>query len=80
MAILYLVTVPMVFCQWAFLKVVRIFPAAVAAIGTLAVPVVGVYSSALVLGEPVGWAEFAALVLISAALFFVLVLPSFGRR
>ncbi|MEM9138357.1 MAG: DMT family transporter [Pseudomonadota bacterium] len=75
-AIVYLVALPMIFCQWAYLKVVTIFPAAVAAIGTLAVPVVGVYSSAILLGEPVGWAEFTALILISAALVVVLVVPA----
>ncbi|MEM6663132.1 MAG: DMT family transporter, partial [Pseudomonadota bacterium] len=79
-ALLYLFALPMIFCQWAFLMVIRIFPAAVAAIGTLAVPVVGVYSSALVLGEPVGWAEFTALIMISAALFVVLVLPALAGR
>ena len=32
--------------------------------GTLAIPVVGVYSSAVILGESVGWREFIALMLI----------------
>ena len=53
-ALTYLFTLPMVFCQWAYFKVVTIFPAAIAAMGTLAVPIVGVYSSALILDEPVG--------------------------
>ena len=80
LALIYLFALPMVFCQWAYLMVVRIFPAAIAAIGTLAVPVVGVYSSALILGEPVGWPELTALLLISAALFVVLVLPALTDR
>lgn len=79
-ALVYLVAFPMLFCQWAFLKVVSIFPAAIAAIGTLTVPVIGVYSSALILGEPVGWQEALALALISAALFVVMVLPALRRR
>lgn len=74
-ALTYLIALPMIFCQWAYLKVVTIFPAAIAAIGTLAVPVVGTYSSAFILGEPVGWPEISALVLITAALVVVLVLP-----
>ena len=79
LAIAYLFTVPMVYCQWAYLKVVSIFPAAIAAIGTLLVPIVGVYSSALILGEPVGWSELAAMGLICAALAVVLVLPALRR-
>lgn len=78
-ALAYLFALPMVFCQWAYFKVVRMFPAAIAAIGTLAVPVVGVYSSALILGEPVGWMEFTAMALICGALTTVLVIPALGR-
>lgn len=75
-ALTYIFLLPLLFGQWAFLKTVRLFPASIAAIGTLAVPVVGVYSSAWVLGEPVGVREFSALVLICSALFVVLVLPA----
>ncbi|MEL7469042.1 MAG: DMT family transporter [Pseudomonadota bacterium] len=80
LALAYLFAVPMVYCQWAYFSVVRIFPAAIAAIGTLAVPVVGVFSSALLLGEAVGTAEILALVLIVSALLVVLVLPALGTR
>ena len=75
-SLVYLFALPMVFCQWAFFKVVSIFPASIASMGTLAVPVVGVYSSALILGEPVGWRELIALLLICSALVCVLVLPA----
>ena len=76
MAALYIFALPMIFCQWAFLKTVRLFPASIAAIGTLAIPIVGVYASWLILGEPVGWRELGALGLICAALFGVLVMPA----
>ena len=66
LALAYVFVFPMVFCQWAYLKVVHLFPASSAAIGTLLVPVVGVYSSALILGEIVGWAELLSLVLTGA--------------
>lgn len=79
-ALCYLFALPMIYCQWAYFSVVRIFPAAIAAIGTLAVPVVGVFSSALVLGEPVGAYDLAALALIFAALFTVLVLPALAMK
>jgi drug/metabolite transporter (DMT)-like permease len=42
-------------------------PASVAAIGTMAVPVIGVVASALVLHEPLGAGRIAALVLTLAA-------------
>ena len=80
LALAYLFALPMIYCQWAYFYVVRIFPAAIAAIGTLAVPVVGVFSSALILGEPVGLQEFIALGLICSALFVVLVLPASRAR
>jgi drug/metabolite transporter (DMT)-like permease len=37
-------------------------PASVAAIGTMAVPVIGVVASAIALGEPLGWTQIVALV------------------
>ncbi|MEM9060120.1 MAG: DMT family transporter [Pseudomonadota bacterium] len=80
LALIYLFALPMIYCQWAYFSVVRIFPAAIAAIGTLAVPVVGVFSSAVLLGEPVGPSEVLALLLIVAALLVVLVLPATRSR
>jgi drug/metabolite transporter (DMT)-like permease len=74
-AFLYVLAFPMVFCQWAYFKIVRMFPAIYAAIGVMAVPIVGVWSSLIVLGEPVGWREILALVLVCSAIFTVLILP-----
>lgn len=53
-------------------KIVAIFPATVASIGALMIPIVGVASGALVLGEPVTWAEALALALVIAAVALVL--------
>ena len=75
LSLAYVLAVAMVFCHWAWFTVVRLFPAAMAAIGTLAIPIVGVLSSALLLGEPIGSRELAALALVCAALAVVLVLP-----
>ena len=80
LSLIYIYGFPMVFCQWAYYKTVHLFPASIAAIGTLMVPVVGVYSSHFILGEPVGWRELGALVLIVAALASVLILPNLARR
>ena len=75
-AIVYLFLFPMSFCQWAYFKTVGLLPASVAAIGTLMVPVIGVYSSNLILGEPVGVAELLALALVVSSLALVLLLPA----
>jgi drug/metabolite transporter (DMT)-like permease len=66
--LLYLVLGPMIFCHWAFFVVVRMFPANVAALGTLSIPIIGVFSSALLLGEPITTAEMMALLLVVLAL------------
>lgn len=75
-ALLYLFLFPMSFCQWAFFKTVGMLPASVAAIGTLMVPVIGVYSSHLILDERVGFSELTALLLILSALILVLLIPA----
>ncbi len=68
LATLYAATVALIFCFAAHNKVVTLLPATAAAISTLAIPVVGLLSSAWLLGEPVGWREAAALVLVLAAI------------
>lgn len=77
-AALYAVSLPVSYSYWAWYRVVALFPANVASMGTLAIPVIGVLSSAALLGESVGWPEIAALVLVLAALSLVLLVP--GRR
>lgn len=72
----YVILIGNILCFWAWMKVVHLFPASVAAIGTLAIPVIGVLSSAVVLREPVGAGEIAALILVIAALSVVLIRPS----
>lgn len=75
-ALVYIYLFPMSFCQWAYFKTVRALPASIAAIGTLMVPVVGVYSSHLLLDETVGVNEIIALVLIVLSLALVLLIPA----
>jgi len=75
-ALAYVIFLPMTFGQWAFYKIVRLLPASVAAMSTLAVPVIGVYSSTLMLGEVVALNDVIALVLICIALFAVMVVPA----
>jgi drug/metabolite transporter (DMT)-like permease len=72
LAMVYIIALPMLFCHWAWFTVVDIFPASVAAISTLAIPVIGVASSAVFLGERFGVRQFIALTLICSALAIVL--------
>jgi drug/metabolite transporter (DMT)-like permease len=72
------VVVAALFGQWAWFVVLARLPVAVASIGTLTIPVVGVLSSALLLGERIGPAEVVALVLVVAAIALVL-RPELGR-
>ncbi len=79
MAVLYAALIPMIYCHWAWFRVVQLYPAVVAAIGTLAIPVVGVLSSALVTGDRIGGAEIVSLALVLASLVLVLVVPNLRR-
>lgn len=72
LAMIYIIALPMLFCHWAWFTVVDIFPASVAAISTLTIPVIGVASSAVFLGEPFGVRQLIALILICSALAIVL--------
>ncbi len=72
-ALAYVVFVALVFCFTAYIWLVTQLPANLAAISTLAIPVVGLWSSAILLGEPVGIADALALVLVVAALALVLI-------
>lgn len=75
----YVILLPMTFGQWAYFQIVKLFPASIAAIGTMAIPVVGVYSSAILLDEVVGARELTALGFICAALAVILVVPNLTR-
>lgn len=76
--LLYSAFIPMIFCQAVFYAIVRRLPAALASMSTLMVPLIGVFTSALFLGERVGPAEVGALVLVLTAM--VLILPGFSLR
>lgn len=71
-ASVYLAVVALGFCYVAWFTVVQIFPASVAAIGTLMVPTIGAMSSSLLLDEPFGWREIAALLMVVTAIALVL--------
>lgn len=72
LATLYAATVALIFCFAAHNKVVTLLPATAAAISTLAIPVIGLLSSAWLLGEPIGWRDVAALALVLGSIALVL--------
>ena len=72
LALAYVVVVAMVFCHWAFRRLGPLLPATITGIASLTVPVVGVFSGMLMLGERPGLADWAAMALILAALGVVL--------
>jgi drug/metabolite transporter (DMT)-like permease len=71
---------PVAFGYYAWVRIVSLVPAAVAAIGTLLTPVVGVIASALMLGEAFGLREAASLLLVCAGIGLVLMPAGSGRR
>ena len=68
----YNVFVAFAFAHWAWIKIATSVPVSVFSISMLIIPVVGVMSGILFLGERPNWAEYAALALVLAALLTVL--------
>lgn len=71
-AMVYTAIIPIVFAYWAWFRVVQIFPATVASVGTLLAPAIALLTGAAVFGEPLGWREAAAVALILSSLALVL--------
>jgi drug/metabolite transporter (DMT)-like permease len=70
-AIGYVTLFGMLIGQWIWFVVLERLPVAIASVSTLAIPIVGLLSSALLLGEPLGPRELAALALVACALMAV---------
>ena len=71
----YNVFIALLFCYWAWNKLVQMVPASVSSLGSLIIPVVGVLSGAVILGETPRWQDFTALVLVLTAIATVLLPP-----
>ena len=63
------------FCNWAWIKIATVAPVTISTLSMLMIPVVGVFSGMLVLSERPQWTDYAALVLVIAALASVLIPP-----
>jgi probable blue pigment (indigoidine) exporter len=61
--LVYVATIAQCLAYLAWFRALKRLPASTAAIGSLLVPVIGVFSSGLVLGEPLGLRHMAALAL-----------------
>ena len=51
LAVAYSALVPMIICHLVWYTLIGMLPASIAAISTLAIPIVGVYSSVILLGR-----------------------------
>ena len=81
LGVAYNVFICFVFCYWAWMKVATSLPVAVSSLGTLFVPVIGLISGALVLGERPHLSDYVALVLVVASMAVVLIPADvFSRR
>lgn len=75
-AIVYNIFFAGTLAHWAWFKLARTLPVAVSSMSSLPVPVVGVFSGMIFLGERPGASEFVALALVVASLVAVLFTPA----
>jgi drug/metabolite transporter (DMT)-like permease len=73
LGVLYNMFLVFIFGWWAWTKIVDRAPAGVAGLSSLMIPVVGVFSGMLFLGEVPAWQDYAALVFVSAAIATVII-------
>jgi len=78
-AIAYNIFLAGTLAHWAWFSLARTLPVAVSSLSSLPVPVVGVLSGMLLLGEHPGPREWIALALVVASLFVVLFQPAWRR-
>jgi len=68
--LVYHILFPMVICYAAWSVLVARLPASVAAMGTLLVPIVGVFSAGYFLGDELSWQKLTALALVLLSIVF----------
>ena len=64
---LYNIFVAFMFCYWAWNRIVLMVPVSVSSLSSLSMPLIGVLGGVVFLGEPLGWQEITAALLILAA-------------
>jgi drug/metabolite transporter (DMT)-like permease len=70
--VFYNLLVSYIFCYWAWTKIAVIAPVGVSSLGVMMIPVVGVFSSILILGEKPHWQDFVALIAVVGSLATVM--------
>ncbi len=70
-ALCYVVMIGNVFAYWAWFRILGLFSATISSVGILMVPVIGVFSSSILLSEIVGILEILALTLVISALSII---------
>ena len=63
----YNIIVAFMFCYWAWNRIVLMVPVAVSSLSSLSTPLIGVLGGVVFLGEPLGWQETVASLLILGA-------------
>ena len=63
----YNVFIAFMFCYWAWNRIVLMVPVAVSSLSALVTPLIGVLGGVIFLGEPLGWHEIVAALLILSA-------------
>ena len=67
LGMLYNIFVAFMFCYWAWNRIVQMVPVAVSSVSSLSTPLIGVLGGVIFLGEPLGWQEASASLLILGA-------------
>lgn len=72
MAVVYNMTITGVLCYWAYFKVVSLLPVVVSTVGTMMVPVIGVFANAVIFQVTPAWVDYTALACVAVAVFLVM--------
>jgi drug/metabolite transporter (DMT)-like permease len=72
LGVFYNLFVVFIFCYWAWMKIALVAPVGVSSLSIMMIPVVGVFSGMLLLGEIPHWQDYAALLLTVTSLATVL--------
>ena len=72
---IFILLIPIIMCWFVWFRVIEMLPVSTCTLSTLLVPIIGVVSSNIILGEAIGWLELISLLLICTALALVLTPP-----
>ncbi len=79
LTILYGLVLAQIVPYFLWFKGVQTYPAMLSGLATLTIPIIGVFSGVLILNDPLGWRELAALAIVCGALLLVLLEPKLHK-